>query len=525
MSGSDEDRHRRWAHPRDPEHLRVDLLEKAGDASWIAAFSSKAPAAAPRRSMKSGNDKLPHAAPAERAEPLLDQLSDDRALGDDYSSYALGETSGRTGQSNEDVPSAQLRVDFEPFPQPQPGGGPGTRDPLAPKGPAPHRIHEVLAALERDRERRRSYQANRRKSEKKRDPDCDGGATLERRPPPSSTVQSEILSNHDRARQLLERYKRENTLLLAKEDVDPSEFAVWLLSLRPFLKTSPWRVYRNAGLAVIQTLPHENVESALTILSEDGRRRAARARQVDRRTLKKEAGTRPTRADRIEYLDFQKLLRLLPKMSRAAAASWLRDWLVAGVSTGLCPVEWPLADLEESQLNGGKPKIWLHVANPAQTYDPQSATYRTLDISEYQDKTVEAIRRMIANSQQWAIEGTIQQRRSQCTQLFYEACDTSFPTRTIKLSLFTLRHQFIANMKSVMDRAEVIAVAGDVGLEDESEHYTKRRAAWNRPDIKDVPVPIEQQVQQAKKYLTLVRDRETVMRLIARRRQQSGEAF
>jgi hypothetical protein len=100
-----------------------------------------------------------------------------------------------------------------------------------------------------------------------------------------------------------------------------------------------------------------------------------------------------------------------------------------------------------------------------------------------------------------------------------------FPTRRIKLSLFTLRHQFIANMKSVMDRAEVIAVAGDVGVEDESEHYAKRRAAWNRPDIKDAPVPFEEQVQQARKYLSLVEDRETVMRLIARRRQRSDEVY
>ena len=479
-----------------------------------------------RRSAKSGNDKLPHATSAERGELSLDQLSDDRALGeDDYSSYDLGETSGRTGQSNEDHPPAQLEVDFEPFPEPQRGGGPGTKDPLAPKGPDPDRIHKVLAAIDRDRVRRRSYRANKRKDEKKRYPDCDGGATSGRTPPRSSVVQPDIHSNRDRARQLLERYKHENASSLAKENIDPLRFAAWLLSLRPFLKESPWRVYRNAGLAAIQTLPHANLERAVTILSEDGRRRAARARQVDGRTLKKEAGTSLTRANRIEYLDFEKLLRLLPKMSRAAAANWLQDWLVAGVSTGLCPSEWPLADLEESQLSSEKRKVWLHVVNPAQTYDPHIPTYRTLDISEYQDETVEAIRRMVTNSQRWAIEGTIQQRRSQCTQLFYEVCDMSFPTRTIKLSLFTLRHQFIANMKSVMDRAEVIAVAGDVGVDDESEHYTKRRAAWNRPDIKDVPLPLDEQVQQARKYLSLVEDRETVMRLIARHRQRSDEAF
>ena len=115
---------------------------------------------------------------------------------------------------------------------------------------------------------------------------------------------------------------------------DPLQFAVWLQSLRPFLQGSSWRVYRNAAVAAVQILPHENQSAAVTMLAEDGRRRAIHARQVDGRTLRKEGnGIRPTRATRIAYSDYEKLVRLLPTISRVPATDWLRDWLIAGVSS------------------------------------------------------------------------------------------------------------------------------------------------------------------------------------------------
>jgi hypothetical protein len=262
------------------------------------------------------------------------------------------------------------------------------------------------------------------------------------------------------------------------------------------------------------------------MLAEDGRRRAIHARQVDGRTLRKEGnGLRPTRATRIDYSDYEKLVHSLPTISRAPAAGWLRDWLIAGVSSGLLPAEWPLAELEEKQLEGGEFKIWLHVVNPAQRHEPNRLTYRTVDISGYQPETVAAIRRMIANSRKWAIDGKVQERRSDCAQMLYQACDALFPSRKIKFSLFTFRHQFIANMKSLMAPAEVIALVGDVNVDDDREYYTKRRAAWIKTDIKDVAAPIKEHVRQIDRYICLVEDRKTAMGPVTKRRRNDEENF
>ncbi|WFU45618.1 hypothetical protein QA640_47410 (plasmid) [Bradyrhizobium sp. CB82] len=153
---------------------------------------------------------------------------------------------------------------------------------------------------------------------------------------------------------------------------------------------------------------------------------------------------------------------------------------------------------------------------PPQRQDPNSLTYRTLDISSFEPDTVEAVRRMAQNSRDWAMDHKIQQRRSECSQLLYEACDILFPSREIKFSLFTFRHQFIANMKSIMDRADVIAMVGAVDIDCKTDHYAKRRAAWDRSNIRDVPAPIEEQVWQIRRYLSGVEERETGFSALAR---------
>jgi hypothetical protein len=260
------------------------------------------------------------------------------------------------------------------------------------------------------------------------------------------------------------------------------------------------------------------------MLAEDGRRRAIRARRVDGRRLRKEGDeVLPSRATRIAYSDYEKLVSSLPTVPNAPAADLLRDWLIAGISSGLLPGEWPLAELEEKQAAEGELKIWLHIVNPAQRHEPNRLAYRTLDISGFQPETLEAIRRMATNSRKWAVDGSIQQRRSDCAQMLYQACDALFPRRQIKFSLFTFRHQFIANMRSLMGRAEVIAMVGDVDVDDDKEHYTKRRAAWTKSDIKDVAAPIKELVRQVDRYIRMVEDRKTAMGPATKRRRKDDE--
>lgn len=379
--------------------------------------------------------------------------------------------------------------------------------PDGPLGPDFGRIRTVIQALELAAKQRRAKARQGHQDE-------DGsktGAAAAGGPGMSSLLQNSHTHSKylARGRQLLKRYKRENGLHLADEDVDPCEFVTWLVGLIPFLSPSSRRQYRLSVAAVIQTIPHARLEEAMNVLAA-ATRLSDDAKAVYKQTRDKEGGTTSARAKRMELAHFRKIRESLRKMSRAAAMEWLDDWLVAGINTGLRPAEWPLAQLEIRRgARHGQRRIWLHVVNDKATNGRANGTFRTLDISSYRTETLEAIGRMIARSLEWATVGKTSQRQTDCAQLFNQLCNKLFQRMTIKYSLYSLRHQFIANMKTVInDDAQVATLIGHISVGTQLGHYSKRRAAWSRFDIVDVPVPIDDQVQQVRKHLTTLKDRE-----------------
>lgn len=85
-------------------------------------------------------------------------------------------------------------------------------------------------------------------------------------------------------------------------------------------------------------------------------------------------------------------------------------------------------------------------------------------------------------------------------------CATLFP-RQQRHSLYSLRHQFIANMTTIYEPAEIAALVGHVTNETAVEHYSKRRTAWQQHHIRDVPIPMPDQVAQMRKRLKMFDDR------------------
>jgi hypothetical protein len=357
--------------------------------------------------------------------------------------------------------------------------------------------------------RDRAKSARRAKQEQKRGPQneakVEGGGTLNEggdgSPKPSLTHDPSRANYLKRGKQLLERYKRENGLKLRDDDVNPMDFVRWLMALRPTLSASSWRVYRLSAAAIIGTFPHGELETAVGILSGVSRIET-KARKVYKPTLERENSSLSERAKRMEYRHFEKICSSLRKMSRSAAVEWLEDWLVAGISTGLLPGEWPLAHIEGPTDK----KVWLHVLNAEATVGGKGS-YRTLDISHFHDDTMGAVRRMVERSEDWARKGTTIKRQSDCAQLLYTICKIQFPTMESTYSLFSLRDQFMFNMNEMMDPAQVAALTGSLDVEPQVEHYTKRRHAWAQTQIGDFPIPIDEQVNLAQKALTELEER------------------
>jgi len=136
---------------------------------------------------------------------------------------------------------------------------------------------------------------------------------------------------------------------------------------------------------------------------------------------------------RLKKTDFDAVLNSLSIFSRSKMVPCLKDWMLAGIRTGLQPWEWATADLETrpdlSQPRGQR--VWLHVINAKAT----QATHRTLEISGFSDATLAAVRQTIARATEWSSAKKFDRRRLQCTQLLDQAFAGLFPRQQQRCSL------------------------------------------------------------------------------------------
>jgi hypothetical protein len=305
-----------------------------------------------------------------------------------------------------------------------------------------------------------------------------------------------------RGRGLMERFKRENDIHISMEDIDPRDFANWLLGLKPFLTRNTWRSYRAAALAIVQSIPSIYLDEALALLNSDLQVGDDDGAPISKRKNDENATGASLRAKRMDHQHLHQLKRRLLVSTRSQVQGWLRDWLEAGINTGLRPMEWSVTALErrpDRRFPNGR--VWLHVVS-AKAADGR-ATHRTLDLSNFSTQAVEAVERMVNRSREWVMMGVWADRQADVGKLMRKLCKLMFPRMQKQYTLYSLRHQFIANMKTIYTREEVAAMVGHISLDTQVEHYGKKRSAWDSKLIIEVPMPIEEQVAQIKKRLEL----------------------
>jgi hypothetical protein len=306
----------------------------------------------------------------------------------------------------------------------------------------------------------------------------------------------------DRGRGLMDRFGRESDIHILLEDIDPREFVNWLLGLKPFLESSTWRGYRLSAAAIIQTIPSNNLQEALAMLNADLRVGADDGPGPKRRKDEEDGVGAPLRAKRMDYQHFQRLKRRLLVTTRSQAQGWLRDSLSAGINTGLRPMEWCLTSLErrpDRRFPNGR--VWLHVVS-AKEADGR-ATYRTLDLSNFSTAALEGVERMVERSREWVLTGRWATRQNEVTKLLRKICQTMFPHMQKQYMLYSLRDQFIANMKTIYTREEVAAMADYISPNTQVEPYGKKRVAWDTKQITEIPMPVEEQVALMRRRLEL----------------------
>lgn len=302
---------------------------------------------------------------------------------------------------------------------------------------------------------------------------------------------------------LMKRYRRSAELTnIPLEAIDPVDFVNYCFSIKPTITASAWRSYKPGIRTMLDSLPHERAEEAIRLLDGDMSesttdsskkeavpRKDAKGRKLPRRTSAVKEKRFPKEA-------FETIITYLKHFSRSKLAPILVDWMIAGMATGLRPGEWSATDLEIKE-DSSFPKgrfVWLYVLNSKATNGRANGLVRTLDLSQCRDDTIAAIRRMSERGYEWLEQGVYDDMQRQCSQILYSACDKISTIKGKTYCLYSLRHQFVANQKSIHGPEYVSAMCGHIVVDTAVSNYGKKTSAWAPEDITDHVSPVADEV-------------------------------
>lgn len=323
----------------------------------------------------------------------------------------------------------------------------------------------------------------------------------------------------ERGRSLVKRFQKET----GREhgsflDLNPLEFANWFFSLKPTVKASTWRPYRQSAKAILASIPHDNTEAALALIDSDiveiemtdqplPKSELISNFEGDRKKMPRK--TSALKEKKFPKPDFDKVISYLKHFSRSKLSPVLIDWMVAGISTGLRPIEWATTDLEirEDPTAPNGRRVWLYVLNAKSTNGRANGLARTIDLSNFSDETLRAIRHMSENGAEWLTTGEYNTYQSQVSQLLYTTCQRLFKGRRKVYALYSLRHQFIANAKSYQKPEEIAAIVGHGVTNTASENYGKKRSCWEPDEIPERPNAVAEEVATVKQSLEFYQNR------------------
>lgn len=359
---------------------------------------------------------------------------------------------------------------------------------------------------------------------KSRQPPEDDGKILGAAPGDGRTQQT-IEDYEKRGNQLARRFRRE--LGMASEaEIDPREFASWLISLRVSLKSSVWRYYKQCVILLLTKVQSSDAEEAVQMIENDGAWEGEMEIKPRKRATTGKRLTAAEKAKSIDYADYLRLDAYLQNRMWSEHADTVRDWLRAGFATGLRPDEWAGTEVvvHSDDTHPNRERIYLFALNAKSTNGRANGKMRTIEISDFDQQTLNAIYRMSDRGAKWATDGSFDSMQSRCAQTLYRADKRLWPKRSQTIALYTCRHQFILNMRAIdMREAEISAMLGHLVTETQLSHYGKRGRGWSIDKITDKPRPIEAELLTVRKTLDMAEQRRRLDELINVKKVSRGK--
>lgn len=323
----------------------------------------------------------------------------------------------------------------------------------------------------------------------------------------------------DRGQQLVKRYRKQAGLNPSNIlTLDPVDFVNWFFSLKPTLTADAWRPYRQSAKAVLATIPHDDAEKAIAMIDSDitesaetsTKKAKPQSSEIGADGVRKlPRRTSALKEKRFPKRDFDQVVSYLKYFSKSKHADVLVDWMIAGVATGLRPIEWQATDLEikDDPASTFGRHVWLYVVNAKATNGRGNGAHRTIDLSGCQEETIAAVRRMSEIGMQWLVDGEFDNMQSQCSQLMYTVCNKLFRKKPKVYALYSLRHQFVANAKNYHDPASISAMMGHIVTDTAISSYGKKRSGWGDDEILDRAVPVAEEIATVRQQHKFFEDR------------------
>ena len=254
------------------------------------------------------------------------------------------------------------------------------------------------------------------------------------------------------------------------------EPAQWLAHRAPKLRASTLRQYRAALALILEERGEHAQAEAVRALPQP----ETRPRPAPKATSAKKARSVPA--------DFEKALTRDLARGPGAKTHWgprALMWLKATILTGLRPSEWEHARLERNWRAGEYEGPALLVRNAKATNGRAHGETRTLLLEQLDERDLTAVRLQALYVDPHHPDGLIDARGRPISFVRYYAA----VRRTMQLAakrhrrggsgsvtLYSARHQFIANLKAAgYSLAEIAALAGHATDDTATEHYGRRR--------------------------------------------------
>ncbi len=282
-------------------------------------------------------------------------------------------------------------------------------------------------------------------------------------------------SYRTRAKLNIENFKKEMGVTTFSEE-DASSFVDWTISKKASISKSYWRQRKAAGVFFLSEL---GFSDASNLLKETDSQGAYTYRTKKERETK--GKTSATKAKKISVDDEKKIYAWLQKTYSSQWSKPTLLYLRATVLSGLRPCEWEGSEFNDNLAdeNGKELGCSLKVINAKSTNLRAHGKFRHIILSDMDKDDIEIIKgHMRSIKKHMNINGiTFEKYQKEVSRRLSTAITKIWPSRKMKITLYSGRHQFSANYKAAgFSRAEIAALMGHATDETAGQHYGRKKA-------------------------------------------------